>query len=448
MSLFVRIEKFLLQFCSSSAPLLLALSGGPDSLYLFYALLYFRNKHKISFHIAHVDHRWRKESQNEADALQQLAQHYQVPFHLKVLKPALLTGNLESACREERYGFFAELTNEFRFQALLTGHHQNDQAETVFKRLLEGAHWSNWRGLQPECWIKGVRILRPLLKIEKKEIQQALQQQNILAFDDPSNRHIKFLRARLREIIFPRLDHEFGKEVQKSLAIIGQQAQELVDYFDEQLAPLIKQIKRGPFGALLDLQQSMPRSLVEIKYLLRIFCKQENFFLSREMIDQAAETLQLGKANHCFAMGSHQVWIDRKRIFITKPHLFDIKEDILPINLGKSVLGNWRIQVSKELICEHKPLSSWKDAWIGYLRGYLPIGNYMIGFKGSFENAMIKKRWNHGKIPAFLYYFFPFIWDNKGICHEFLTGKSMIKIEKDAPCWKVELTYSEDKSFK
>lgn len=442
MSHFARVEKFLLKFCPSSAPLLLALSGGPDSLYLFYALLFFRNEHGASFHIAHIDHRWRNESQEEAHALQDLARQYQVPFHLKVLEPSLLKGNLEAACREERYAFFAELSGQTPFQAILTGHHQDDQAETVFKRLLEGAHWSRWGGLQAESWIKGMRILRPLLEMEKKEIQQALLEQHILAFDDPSNRHVKFLRARLRETIFPRLNQEFGKQVQKSLAIVGQQSQELIDYFDEQLTPLLQEVKRGPLGIWLDLQHCMPQNLVEIKYLIRLFCKQEGFFLSRELIDQAASALQLGKANQCFAMGSQQVWIDRRRVFITRRHLIDKREDPLLVAPGKGVLGHWTLLVSEERNCHLKPMSSWKEGWIGQLRSYLPMGNYMIGFKSSFENAAIKKHWNLAKVPAFLYYSFPFIWGQEGICSEFLTGQSLVHVEEGALCWKVELVYN------
>jgi tRNA(Ile)-lysidine synthase len=445
---FARIEKFLLQFCPSSEALLLALSGGPDSLYLFYALLFFRSKHEIPFHIAHIDHQWRAESKEEAKALQELAKQYEVPFHLKTLTPSSLKGNLEAVCREERYAFFAELAAQIPYQAVLTGHHQDDQAETVFKRLLEGAHWSHWGGLQAESWIKGVRILRPLLEMEKREIQQALFQQNILAFDDPSNRHIKFLRARLRETIFPRLNQEFGKQVQKSLTIVAQQAQELTDYFDERLDPLLQEVKRGPFGVWLDLQQVMPQSIIEIKYLLRLFCKQEGFFLSREIIDQAASALRLGKANHCFAMGSQQVWIDRRRIFIIQPHLIETEGGVLPITLGKKRWGNWTLDVSEEHYCNLKPISSWKEGWMGQLRSYLPSGNYMIGFKHSLESVVMKKRWNQAKVPAFLYYSLPFIWGKEGICYEFLTGQLLVQIERGAPCWKVELAYNnKDKNF-
>lgn len=444
---FSQIESFLLKFCPSSSPLLLALSGGPDSLCLFYALLLFRERYHTPFHIAHIDHRWRQESQEEAETLHQLALQHQVPFHLKVLNPSLLKGNLEAACREERYTFFAQLCQQIPFQGVLTGHHRDDQAETIFKRILEGAHWSRWSGLQSENWIQGIRILRPLLGVTKNDIQKILFQENIQAFEDPSNRHLQFLRARLRETIFPRLSEEFGKQVQNSLAVLGAEAQELIHYFDARLTPLLKQGISGPWGIFFDLQSQMPESLLEMKYLLRLLCKQEETYFSREIIELAAQALRKGKANQFFSMRSNQIWIDRQRIFML-PSPFVAKESqILQVRPGTCLLGDWKLNILEDVYLSSHQATSWKEGWRGGLRGYLPIGNYLIGTKKLLSREIvntvaIKKRWNQAKVPAFLYFYFPLIWGEEGICHEFLTGKTLCSLNEGTPCWKVELTYS------
>jgi tRNA(Ile)-lysidine synthase len=450
MSSLTQIEAFLLKSCPTSAPLLLALSGGPDSLYLFYVLLSFRTRYRVPFHVAHVNHGWRPESSQEADALRELALQYQVPFHLKVLQPHFLEGNLEAACREERYTFFAQLSQQIPYQGVLTGHHLDDQAETIFKRLLEGAHWSRWVGLQRETWIKGVRILRPLLNLTKNEIQKALAKENIQAFEDPSNRHLQFLRARLRETIFPRLNREFGKQIQKNLSIIGKEAQELTEYFDERLSPLLKLQVQGPWGKFLDLQKIIPTlSLLEIKYLLRGLCKQQGFFLSREMIEQAARSLKLGKANQLLTMGLHQIRVDRRHLFILSSR--KVTESLtlpLPLQPGKTLLGNsWQLKIEEDVYLSHQPMTSWKEGWTGYLRGYLPQGNYTITLKGELDKketniALIKKRWSQAKVPAFLYPYFPLISIKQEVCHEFLTGRPLIPIPENTPCWKIELFYA------
>lgn len=446
MILFNQIEDFLIRTCPSLSPLLLALSGGPDSLCLFYALLLIRERHGIPFHVAHVDHRWRQESQQEAEALHQLALQHQVPFHLKVLDPAILKGNLELACREERYDFFAQLCKDIPFQGVLTGHHQDDQAETVFKRLLEGTHWSRWEGLQQESVMKGVRVLRPLLGMTKKDIQQWLTEKNLQAFEDPSNRHLQFLRARLRETIFPRLNKEFGKRVQNSLITLGEEARELREYFDCLLVPLLDQMIEGPWGSYLDLQRLIPHSLLEVKYLLRLICQQKGFFLSRDIIEQAAQSLYVGKANQLFVMGTQQIWMDRRRIFILSSNREEKEDQFRQLSLGTHQMGRWKIEVVEANGPSHSPQTSWKEAWKGHLQIDLPIGNYQIGIKKILDKEIenigrLKKQWNQAKVPAFLYYHFPLIWEGEKICHEFLTGKFLVKRREGTPHLKIKLTY-------
>ena len=95
-------------------------------------------------------------------------------------------------------------------------------------------------------------------------------------------------------------------------------------------------------------------------------------------------------------------------------------------------------------------MTSWKEGWEGVLRSYLPMGNYHLGFKEINQEmvnvALIKKRWNQAKVPAFLYRYFPLIWEGKEIAHEFLTGKQLLTIGERTPCLRVELTWHESNS--
>lgn len=429
-----QVESFLHTRCSPDAPLLLALSGGPDSLYLFHCLLAYRQKQGLPFHVAHVDHGWRIESHAEAEYLQQLAKRFQVPFHLKTLEPAAFTGNLEDACRQERYAFFVQLCQQQGLQAILTGHHRDDQAETVFKRLLEGAHWVRWSGLKKESWMNGVRLLRPLLTLSKCEILDALQAASLQAFDDYTNKEERFLRARLRETIFPWLNQAFGKQVQTNLVYLGEEAQELSEYFDQRLTPLLRGAVKGPWGLCLDLQSTLPTSRVELKYLLRLLCAQQGFFLSRPQIEQAAHALQKGQANRLFAKGTHQLRIDRHRLFVLDRSRASLK-------------GQWRLEKKKVLYSTACVVTSWKEGWQGYLTSYVPLGgnHYTLEFpqEGCKKRADWAKRWNRAGVPAFLYSYFPFLWQDAEICYEFLTGKLLYPLEEGSPCWKVSLLYED-----
>lgn len=458
MTVFTHFEAFLKIFCLSSSPLLLALSGGPDSLCLFYCLLMARDRYGLSFHIAHVDHGWREESREEAQILEQLALDYHIPFHLKTLEPGSLKGNLEAACREERYAFFSSLCHEFQFQGVMTGHHQDDQAETICKRILEGAHWFRWMGLKPESWREGMRVLRPLLKVARKEILQFLEEKNLQAFEDPTNRHSCFLRARLRETIFPRLNQEFGKEVQKSFIHLGEEAKELTDYFEERVGPVVKSLKHGLWGTYLNLQTLLPSHLIEIKYLIRLVCESQQFFLSREIIEEIAHALQKGKACQLFTMKSRQIWVDRRRLFIFHSPSQVVKENQPQAAslFEKPFLGDWEIEVREEVYTSDCATTSWEEGWQGYLCAYLPIGgHYLFGFDQKNHcmksRAIVKKRWSQAKIPSFLVSYFPFIYQENGkamqIRHEFLTGQPLFKLEERALCWKVELLHPFSKNI-
>jgi tRNA(Ile)-lysidine synthase len=446
MSIFLKVESFLKFFCTSTSPLLLALSGGADSLCLFYCLITYRSRHGLPFHVAHVDHRWRQESRTEAQILQQLSDQHQVPFYLKNLNPAQLKGNLEAACRAERYAFFGEICQQTDFQGILTGHHQDDQAETIFKRMMEGSHWSRWIGLRSESWMGGMRILRPLLEITKSEIIQTMAENCLHPFEDSTNHNLHFLRARLRETIFPRLNEEFGKQVQKSFIEIGEEAHELVSFFEGRLLPLLDHLIKGPWGTFLDLQTHLPETLLEIKYLLRLLCAREGFYLSREIIHQAGKALQAGKAHQHFVMGLRHLWVDRRRIFIFNELPIENEHQPQKMSPGISFLGCWKLNISETVYSASHQMTSWKEGLQGYLRSYLPFGNYTIGFikhlnHEAFSLSSVRKQWSQAKVPSFLSAHFPIVWSETGILHEFLIGKPLPGLREDLPCWKIDLTY-------
>ena len=140
--------KFLNSRCDWSRPVLIGLSGGPDSMALLHLLRECAQKKDLRIGVAHVNHCWRAESSYEAAQLEELVKNLGYSFHLKVLNPSELTGNLEDACRRERLAFFNELTHAYGYQAVILGHHRDDQAETVLKRFLEGASLVNLKGME------------------------------------------------------------------------------------------------------------------------------------------------------------------------------------------------------------------------------------------------------------------------------------------------------------
>lgn len=311
MNLIQSVDNFFKPY--GSAKWLLALSGGSDSMALFHCLLALD---KRAFVIAHVDHGWRKESQEEAKVLQKMAEQHQITFHLKTLDPSTLKGNLEASCRTARYAFFKEICLRYNLEGVMTAHHQSDQAETILKRVFEGTHWTNLPGLQAEGMVEGLKVIRPLLEIPKKVITDFLNEKQIHYFHDKTNDDVKFLRAKMRHQMLPELNHRFGKDVQPSLIHLGNEMREVRDYIEEMLEPYLLRCQRSPAGIHLDLTDGMPHPLI-VKMVIRHLAKEIGFIPSRQILAQAAKALLAGDAHKNFMMGTRVIKIDRQQLFIS-----------------------------------------------------------------------------------------------------------------------------------
>jgi len=130
---------------SPSDRVLVAVSGGPDSVALLHILCDLRHELGLRLEVAHLQHGIRgQEAQDDARFVQQLAERFNLPFHLKeVSVPRLRSqagkGNLEALGRRERYRFLAEVARQRNLDKIATAHTEDDQAETVLMWLLRGA---------------------------------------------------------------------------------------------------------------------------------------------------------------------------------------------------------------------------------------------------------------------------------------------------------------------
>ena len=431
-------------YIPNSPPLLLALSGGPDSLALLHLLYAYQIQYPtFAFGVAHVDHGWRPESGEEAVELQKMAKALGVPFHLKKLSPESMQGNLESACRQLRLEFFSELCRSKNYQAVLLAHHADDQSETVLKRLLEGASFPACSGILPVTQWNDLIIWRPLLGVTKDQIELWLVEQNLVAFQDQTNLDPKFLRGRFRTRIIPLLAQEFGKDIRGNLYALGAEAQEIREFFLSHLTPILDQIVQGPLGIFLDLSDVDPMlSPAELKFLIREICQLEQVHLSKQQIQLACDQLQIGGANCQIASHPKSVFVDRKRLFILRFH--PDSDGKLPLQLSSFDWGAWHVSVTESAFSKRE-VSDWKSVWKGHLQCVLPKGNYQIGPASSQAPyrlaSSLDKWWTKHKIPAFLRYLIPVIWSGEFVIHEYLTGEqiSLSSIDLNESCLVIQM---------
>lgn len=423
--------------CDLTRPILLGLSGGPDSLCLFHLLLATQKETDLNIHVAHVDHRWRQQSQQEAQQLSLLAAEHAVPFHLRILDPSSLVGNLEAACREERLRFFSELCVQHNCQAVLLGHHANDQAETVLKRLFESGSVLGLAALQEESLVGNLKIWRPLLPFSKEILEQWLKERSLIPFEDSTNLEHRFLRGRFRSQIIPELNRTFGKNIQDPLCRLGEEASELRNYFDKMTSAYMNTIIASPLGLYLDLQNERPLELVELRHLIKRFCLEGGLVLSYPQLQKAVEITRSGYSNCHFSKDRQSLYIDRRRLFIPQTEaLRPLPTDRQPLQMGRTFFGNWVIDVESIAQPTSSKHTSWKTLWKGSCEAIVPYGDHYWTIPSPSNSYQGRKKtlgewWTDHHVPAFFRCHVPVLMEKDHVHFEFLTGCSNAQNKED-----------------
>lgn len=230
-----------------NATIILGLSGGPDSVFLLDMLVSLKKDGIIKEVVAaHLDHAWRIDSPTDVLFCKQLAATYMVPFVSETLysfAPALKwNGSKEEIGRKARRAFLEKIMHQYNANAIALAHHQDDQLETFFIRLMRGASLTGLCGMQE----KNGYYIRPLLEVNKKDIIAYLDIHSINYLTDPTNYSHDYLRNRIRTTILPALRKCDDRFDQNSLHTIHR-LQETEKYLAAQTVTLFKVIS-SPIG--------------------------------------------------------------------------------------------------------------------------------------------------------------------------------------------------------
>jgi tRNA(Ile)-lysidine synthase len=197
--IFAQLDKLLLQQ-EKTAAIAVAISGGSDSTALALLALEWGEIHSVAVALLTVDHGLRSESKKEAENLQQKFCARGVDLHiLRDEKQQRLDNNLQAHARNLRYSLMLNWCKENNFAALLLGHTQDDQAETVVMRLLRRSGVKGLSAMHEIRVQENIRLVRPLLAISRRDLRQWLQAKNEDWFEDPSNQNISFQRVAIRK---------------------------------------------------------------------------------------------------------------------------------------------------------------------------------------------------------------------------------------------------------
>ena len=231
-----------------------AVSGGPDSLALLSVLREILPAVPLHLTVAHFDHGWRPDSQDDRDFVGSMAAKWGYTFH--TAHAAGGTPHTESAARTARYAFLRGIAGETNSTAIALGHTQDDQVETLLLHLLRG---SGSRGLGA-MRRRDQDLARPLLDISRHEIEAYLARLHLTPRRDPSNEDPRFTRNRLRQQLLPAID-AFDPAARELLARTADILGEEDRYLDDAIAHLPDDLVRDRV-AFAKLPPALQRRLV------------------------------------------------------------------------------------------------------------------------------------------------------------------------------------------
>jgi tRNA(Ile)-lysidine synthase len=210
--------------------LLIAVSGGQDSLCLLKLLVDLQPHWHWTIAVAHCNHRWRSDADANAAHVAQLARSWQLPYHEATASEVTTS---EASARTWRYRVLAELASRQGYTQVVTGHTASDRAETLLFNLMRG---SGTDGLQALAWqrelVPAVQLVRPLLSVTRAETGAFCQQANLEIWQDSTNADQRYARNRIRQTLIPYLQTHFNPQVEQALAQTAELLRLDVEYLE------------------------------------------------------------------------------------------------------------------------------------------------------------------------------------------------------------------------
>jgi tRNA(Ile)-lysidine synthase len=217
-----------------------AVSGGADSVCLLHVLRELAPRWNLRLVVLHLDHKLRgEESHQDAAFVRDLAATLDLPFEFEETDVAALcreTGeNIEQAARAARLEFFRRVIQAGTVDRIAAGHTRSDQAETVLFRFLRGSGTAGLAGIRP---VTDDGIVRPLVEIDRPEIERYLLARGIAWRNDSTNALTAFARNRIRHELLPQLTRDWNPAMAETLAHTADWAQAEEAYWESELARL------------------------------------------------------------------------------------------------------------------------------------------------------------------------------------------------------------------
>ncbi len=257
--------------------------GGPDSICMLDILRKLKEKLNFEIYVAHINHMIRKNAILDEEYVEQYCKKYNIDFFVKreeVLKKAEQEKiGTEEMGRKVRYDFFKEILEKINANKIATAHNKNDNAETIIMNILRGSSINGLKGIER----KRENLIRPLLDIDRQEIEQYCNNEKLLPRHDESNDENIYTRNKIRNIVIPYIKKEFNPNIIETLNRLSELASQEDEYIEKEV--------KNSYNKILE-----EKTTKQIVLKLNEFNKMELVIKSRVILYTINELL--GTTNH------------------------------------------------------------------------------------------------------------------------------------------------------
>ncbi len=391
------VYQFLDNLLNINDKVIVACSGGPDSMCLLNIILEYQKKLNLEIICAHVNHNVRKASAEEESYVSKFCQENNIKFEtMKITK--YNQENFHADARNIRYRFLNELADKYQAKYIMTAHHGDDLIETMLMKIIRGSSYKGIAGINLITKQNNYQLVRPLLFITKQDCLNYNQQNNIKYYIDESNNSDEYFRNRIRHHILPQLKKE-DNNVHHKFLTFSQELFLMNDFIQNYLTDILTNIYNN--GKLFITEFIKLDSFIKyqiIKYILK-----ENYNnldkLNKKHLKAIYDLIHSDKSNGTLDLPNNKQAIKSYDFFeikdkkITKEYCYELKDNLKITGYGTFKLVNDN-KLTNNFVCY---LDSKKIKLPLYIRNRR-IGDTIYG-KNMNGSQKIKDLFINAKIP-------------------------------------------------
>ena len=281
-----------------------AVSGGADSVALLHLLAAIRAERRLALHVAHLDHALRAASEADARFVRALAARLRFPVTIERRDVGAICAregwSLEDGARRIRYHFLLEVARRESADAIALAHTADDQAETVLMRLVRGTGLMGLGAIPIKRQLEEVWVVRPLLEIRRLQILAYLERAHLTYREDSTNADGRFVRNRIRHELLPLLERDYNPNIKGALTQLAEQSRWDYAYLQEAAGRQWKRLAKT----------KPPR---EVVVAIAAFLRQPKA-LQRQLVRQTIQCVRGDLGQFEF-----RHWLEVERLFLERP---------------------------------------------------------------------------------------------------------------------------------